>query len=128
CPPDVRERVVRAFGAGRGLLVGQARRDGRERPVFGNREVFGVGTKRAAEPDEPEHPVAGREGRDTVAGRLDFPGKLVPEDRLAGPDEPGEESGKERLARADTAVGPIYGGGVNLDEQLVVLGGRLFNL
>src|SRR5262249_37711200 len=72
CLPDVRERVVRAFGAGSGLLVGQALRDRREWPVSRNREVFGVCAKWAAESAEPEHPVADREGRDTIACRLDF--------------------------------------------------------
>jgi hypothetical protein len=69
---------VRAVGTGSRLLVSQVRRDGRQRTIRGNRDIFSMSTKRAAEPDEPEYPVTGREKCDTVADRLDFPGKLVP--------------------------------------------------
>ena len=107
-------------------MVSQVRRDGRERTVRGNRDMFSMSTKRAAEPDEPEYPVAGHERCDTVADRLDFPGKLVPQDRPPWLDKPGEEPREEGLARTEAAVRPVHGRRVNLDEQLVVLGYRLF--
>jgi hypothetical protein len=106
--------------------MGQVRRDGRERTVRGNRHIFSMSTKRAAEPDEPEYPVADRDRCDTGADRLDFSGELVPQDRPPWLDKPGEESREEGLARTEAAVRPVHGRRVNLDEQLVVLGHRLF--
>jgi hypothetical protein len=56
-----------------------------------------MSTKRAAEPDEPEYPVADRDRCDIVADRLDFSGKLVPQDRPPWLDKPVTRHGSEGL-------------------------------
>ena len=115
---DEREGVVRALGAGSGLLVGHVRRHGRERTVLGDRQVLGVSTEPALA--ESEHLVADREGRDAAADRLDHSRELIPEDRRPWPDEPAEEPNEEGLARPEAAVRPIHRRRVDLDEHLVV--------
>ena len=79
--PDVRERVVRAFGAGSGLLVGHVRRHRRDRGVLRDRQVFGMRAEPAL--DVSEHPVADLEGGDAAADRLDHSRELGPEDARA---------------------------------------------
>jgi hypothetical protein len=86
--PDQREGIVRPLGTRCGLLESQVRRHGRERTVFGHRQVLGMGAEPG--PVVAEHPIADLEGRDAAADRLDLSGKFIPEDGHPWSCEPGE--------------------------------------
>jgi len=57
-----------------------------------------------------------------------LPAKSCPMTVPLWPDGPGEESREEGFARPEAAIRPVHSRRVNLDEQLVVLGRRLFSL
>jgi hypothetical protein len=121
---------VRPLGTGSGLLIGQVRRHGGQRTVFGHRQVLGMGTEPAPvlQSAVAEHPVADRQGRDATADRLDLAGKLIAQDRHLRPDQPGEQPHDEGLARPEAGVRPVHRGRMNLDQHLVAGGRRLVHL
>ena len=112
---------MRTLGRGSGFLVGQVRRDDRERSIFRDRQVLGMSPEGAF--DVAEDPVAGREGGHAAPDCLDLSGELGPEDgSLRRPRQARPEAQDELPRAAVGAVGPIDRRGVHLDQQLVVAG------
>jgi hypothetical protein len=67
---------MRTLGARGGLPVTQVWRHDRDPPVRGDHQVFGMSPERAL--GVPEHPVTDPERGDTISGRDDLPGELIP--------------------------------------------------
>ena len=109
---------MRTLQARRSLLEGHARRDRRDRPVFGDRHVLGVRTEGALV--VTEHVVAGSERIDASANRLDGARELRPEDLDLRLDESGEEPDDERLARPVPAIGAVHRRRPHVHEHLAV--------
>ena len=74
---------------------------------------------------DAEHLVPCRELGHRRSDRLDLSGQLGAEDRLLRAAQTAESSDDIRLAGAEPAVRPIHGGGVDLDEDLVIGRDRL---
>ena len=126
-PPDVRQRIVRPLGARGGLLVIQVRRHDRDPPVLGDHQVFGMSPERPL--GVPEYPVADPERGDTIPGRHDLAGELIPQNRCPRPGKAGQQRPHDPgPARPVVAIGAVHRGRVDLDQQLMVPGGGLSHL
>jgi hypothetical protein len=100
----------------------QVGRDRGDRPVLRHGQVFGVCPEAVLA--EAEHPLAGLEGGDVAADRLDPAGELASEDRRLGLREAAEEPNDPRVGCAGAAVRSIHRRRVHPDEHLVRRGGR----
>ena len=126
-PPDVRQRIVRPLGARGGLLVIQVWRHDRDPPVLGDHQVFGMSPERPL--GVPEYPVADPERGDTIPGRHDLAGELIPQNWCPRPGKAGQQRPHDPgPARPVVAIGAVHRGRVDLDQQLMVPGGGLSHL
>ena len=71
-----RQQQLITLGTASGLLVGQARRHGRQRSVLGNRQVLAMSPERAFVVSED--PLADLQRVDGTADRIDSPANSLP--------------------------------------------------
>ena len=77
----------------------------------------------------PEYPVADPERGDTIPGRHDLAGELIPQNRCPRPGQAGQQRPHDPgPARPVVAIGAVHRGRVDLDQQLMVPGGGLSHL
>ena len=77
-----------------------------------------------AEPTDAEDMVADRELADGCAHCRDLSGQLAAQDPPLRPAETEEDTDEEWICAAPATVGPVDGCGVDLDQDLIVLGHR----
>ena len=113
----------RGQGDGRGLLEAQVGRLALDH-VLGDADVLGE----AARGDVGVHLVAGAQPGHGLADRLDLPGDVAAEQRLARPAQPELRADDVGQAPHEVPVPRVGGGGVDADEHLVVLDDRVGDL